>query len=328
MMKRRKLLIVLGASVLGAPLASFSQQPAKVPRVGWLVTGSPTTYRFSLAAFRAGLEALGYKEGQNIVIEYRWAEGHTDRLPELAAELVQQKVDVILAGGTIGARAAMGATREIPIVAAGVGDLVEAGIVTNYARPEGNLTGFVASAAELAGKRLEIMKEILPRARNIAVLWNPASKGTETQWTSAQKAATALQLTLVLYAARTLEELESVLVSIPRAHPDFLSVINDPFVFTFRTKITDAAAQAKLPAIYGFREFVDDGGLMSYGPSIIDTYRRAATYVDRILKGAKPAELPVQLPITFELVINMKTAKALGIKFPNSILLRADKVIE
>ena len=222
----------------------------------------------------------------------------------------------------------MGATREIPIVAAGVGDLVEAGMVTNYARPEGNLTGFVASAAELAGKRLEIMKEILPRARNIAVLWNPASKGIETQWTSAQKAATALQLTIVSYAARTLEELESVLVFIPKAHPDFLFVLNDPFVFTFRKKIIETTVRAKLPVIYGFREFVDDGGLISYGPSIIDTYRRAAAYVDRILKGAKPAELPVQLPNTFELVINMKTAKALGIKFPNSILLRATKVIE
>jgi putative ABC transport system substrate-binding protein len=283
-------------------------------------------YRFSLAAFREGLQAAGYREGENVVIEYRWAEGNINRLPELARELVQQKVNVILAGGTVGAEAAKNATREIPIVAAGTGDLVDSGLVTNYARPDRNLTGIVAAAPALAGKRLEIMTQVMPRARNVAVLWNPTTPTKE--WKPTQEAAQSLNLALALHGARALDELESLLVAIPKTRPDFMSVLNDPFMFTYRKKICDAAAQAQLPAIYGYREYVDDGGLISYGPSITNTYRRAAAYIAKILKGAKPSDLPVELPTEFEFVINMKAANALGMKIPGSILVRADKVTE
>ena len=324
---RRKLVLALGAGALAAPFSGIGQQrQTNVARIGWLVTGFPTAYRFSLAAFREGLQAAGYREGENVVIEYRWAEGQIDRLPELARELVQQKVNVILAGGTVGAEAAKNATRKIPIVAAGSGDLVESGLVTNYARPDGNLTGIVAAAPALAGKRLEIVKQVMPRARNIAVLLNPTSPTKE--WKPTQEAAQSLNLDLTRYEARNLDELESQLVAIPKTRPDFMSVLNDPFVFTYRKRICDAAAQAKLPTIYGYREYVDDGGLISYGPSITNTYRRAAAYIAKILKGAKPSDLSVELPTEFEFVINMKAANALGMKIPGSILVRADKVIE
>ncbi len=249
-------------------------------------------------------------------------------MPMLAAELVEQRVDVILAGGTIGAEAAKKATREIPIVAAGAGDLVEYGLVTSLARPGGNLTGFIAGAPEAAGKRVEIIREIKPLAKNIAVVWNPASHHTHLEWKAVQETNQFLGLSLASHEARVLEELEMVLTAIPKTRPDFILVLNDPFVFTYRKRIADVAAQDQLPAMYGFREFVDDGGLISYGPSISDTYRRAATYVDKILKGSRPDDLPIQLPTKFDLVINLKAAKALILTVPPSLLARADEVIE
>jgi putative ABC transport system substrate-binding protein len=279
-----------------------------------------------LAAFREGLNALGYQEGRNIVIEYRWAEGNVDRLPALATELVEQKVDVILTAGNVGVRAAKNATHEIPIVAVGVSDLVAARLVDSLARPGGNLTGFIAVVPEVAAKRLEIVKEINPLARHIAVLRNPTN--VQLEWDIIQKARSDLGLNFELYEAHNVGELESRLIAISEARLDFMVVLNDPFVFTYRKKISDAAARAKLPAVYGFREFVDDGGLISYGPSITETYRHAATYVGRILKGAKPSELPVQEPIKIEMIVNLKTAKALGITIPPSIMVRADEVIE
>jgi putative ABC transport system substrate-binding protein len=292
------------------------------------VTGSPTSHRFSLAAFQNGLRALGYIEGQNIKLEYRWAEGDLSRIPELANDLVRQKVDVILAGGTPVAETAKRATSTIPIVAAGVGDLAELGLVKSLAQPGGNLTGFVASAPETAAKRLEFMREIRPQAQHAAILGNLGSSIARLELGFAKQFASANDFATTLYDTHDVQELKTTLTKIPQDNPDVLVVLNDPFVFTYRKIIVDAANQQQIPAIYGFREFVDDGGLISYGSAITDTYRRAAGYVDQILRGANPANLPVQLPTKFELIINLKAAKALGLTFPQTLLARADEVIE
>jgi putative ABC transport system substrate-binding protein len=327
-LKRRNFITLLGGAAAW-PVAARAQQPTtRVPRIGWLVTGDPTSYRFSLAAFRDGLRALNYIEGRNIAIEYRWAGGVVDRLPELARDLVREKVDIIVAGGTIGAQAARDATQTIPIVAAGAGDLVEAGLIRSLAQPGGNLTGFVTTASEMAAKRGEIIKEIVPQANRASVLWNPTGPNTQLEMKALKQSALALQLDLTSYEASTSKDLESALDAIPKAQPDIVLVLNDPFMFAQRKRIVESLFQTHLPAIYGFREFVEDGGLVSYGPSISDTYRRAATYVDKILKGAKPGDLPVQLPIKFDLVINLKTAKALGLTVPLPLLDRADEVVE
>ena len=326
---RRRIVLALGAGALAVPLALLAQPlTTRAPRIGWLVTGSPATHGISLAAFRDGLQKLGYVEGRNITIEYRWAEGNLDRIPGLVTDLVQQQVDVILAGGTSVAVAAKNATRVIPIVMAGVGDPIEVGLITSLARPGGNMTGFVATTPDVAGKRLQILKEIMPRITRVAVLWNPTSTIAQREWKIVKEAASILRLTLTFHEARTLKELENALLAVPKTRPDSMIVLNDAFVFTYRKNIAEFAARARLPAVYGFREFVDAGGLISYGANISDTYRRAATYVDKILKGARPGDLPVELPRIFELMINMKTAKTLGIKIPNSILLRADELID
>ena len=328
-MQRRHFISLLGGAAAAWPLSARAQQPTtKIARIGWLVTGSPTSHRFSLAAFQDGLKALGYVEGQNISIEYRWAEGNTARLPELANELVHEKVDIILAGGTVVAEAAKHATSLIPIIAAGVADFVELGLVTSLARPGGNLTGFVATAPETAAKRFQIMKEIKPQARRAAVLWNPTSSNAKLECEIAKEFAAANDIAVELHYARDIEQLSNALAKIPQSGSEFLVVLNDPFVFTYRKAIVDAANRSLLPSIYGFREFVDDGGMISYGASLTDTYRRAAGYVDKVLRGAKPADLPVQLPIKFEIVINLKTAKALGLDVPLILQQRADEVIE
>jgi putative ABC transport system substrate-binding protein len=326
--KRREFITLLGGAVAW-PLAARAQQPtAKIPRIGWLVTGSPAPYRFSLAAFREGLKALGHVEGQNIIIEYRWAEGNVARLPELAHDLVQQNVDIIVAGGSVGAEAAKQATSSIPIVAAGVGDLVELGLATSLARPGGNLTGFVAVVPDMAAKRFQLIKEIKPEARRAAVLWNSSSSNARLEFDASKKSAAANGIVVAIHDARDVGELRKSLDSIRQSGSDVLVVLNDPFMFTYRKIIADAALQLRLPAIYGQREYVDDGGMISYGASIADTYRRAAGYIDRILKGARAADLPIQLPTKFELVVNLKTAKTIGFTLPDSFLLRADEVIE
>jgi ABC-type uncharacterized transport system substrate-binding protein len=329
-MRRRAFITGIAGSLAAWPLAARAQQQTtRIPRIGWIVTGSPTSHRFSLTAFQEGLKAAGYREGQNIKIEYRWAEGHVTRLHELANELVQQNVDVILAGGSVGAEAAKRATSLVPIVAAGVGDLVELGLVASLAHPGGNLTGFVSSAPETAAKRFEIMKEIMPQAKRAAVLWNSDNSSPKLEWNVVREFVAANNIMVALYDARNnVEELMKALAEIAQSPPDMLVVLNDPFMFTHRKAIVETAARFRLPSIYGFREFVDDGGLMSYGVSITDTYHRAAGYVDRILKGEKPADLPVQLPTKFELVVNLKTAKAIGLSLTDSFLLRADEVIE
>jgi len=310
--QRRRLVAGLGIGLITASTAAFAQSLGKrVHRIGWLVTGDPTSYRFSLAAFRDGLRSLNYVEGQNIVIEYRWAEGSVDRL------------------GTNGARAAMAATAVIPIVTAGAGDLLSAGLVASLARPGGNLTGFPVVFPETAVKQLEVIKQLLPRSQKGAVLWlGPGNSFVDLQRKFAEEAAATLRLALTWHAADHLPELEAALERIPTSQAEFLVVLSTPFFFTYRQRITAFAAQAKLPAAYTLSEFVDDGGLISYGANIPDTYRRAAGYIDKILKGARPADLPVELPATFELVINMKTARGLGIALPQSVLLRASRVIE
>jgi putative ABC transport system substrate-binding protein len=326
---RRKFLATLGGAAAAWPLAARAQRSATMPRVGWLVTGSPTSYRFSLAAFRDGLRALNYIEGNNIIVEYRWAEGDVARLSELAKDLVDRKVDIILAGGSLGVQAAKDATSLIPIVGAGVGDLVELGLVTNLARPGGNLTGFVAGAPQIAPKRVQILSEIVPQGRRAAVLWNPASSSAQLEWKAVRDSAGLPPgLTFSLHEARTPKELEKTLPIISQSGPDMLIVLNDPFMFTYRKGIVESALQSRLPAIYGFREYADDGGLISYGTNISDTYRRAAVYVDKIIKGAKPGDLPVHLPTKFELVVNLKTAKVLGLTIPSGVLAITDEVIE
>jgi putative tryptophan/tyrosine transport system substrate-binding protein len=258
------------------------------------------------------VKALSYLEGRNISIEYRWANGNVALLPELAKTLVEQKVEIIIAGGSTGAEAAKRATSVIPIVAAGVGDLVELGLVTSLARPGGNLTGFVANAPETAAKRLQIMKEIKPAATRAAVLWNSASSIAKLEWGFANEFAAANGLVVRLYDSRfEIEELKNSLVNVRQSNPDLLIVLNDPFMFTHRKVVVEAANQMHVPAVYGFREFVDDGGLISYGVSIADTYRRAAQYVDKILRGAKPADLPVELPIKIDLASWSVTARHL-----------------
>ena len=328
-MRRRDFIKTIAGSAIIWPLAARAQQPTtRVARVGWLVTGSPTSHRFSLAAFQDGLKALGYVEGQNISIEYRWAEGNLSRLPDLANDLIQQRIDVIVAGGTPVVEVVKRATSTIPIVAAGVADLAELGLVASLARPSGNLTGFVATAPETASKRFEVMRVIKPQARRAAVLANFGSSSARLELGFAKESAAVNDFVITLYDAREVEKLKSILTEIPQSNPDILVVLNDPFMFTYRKLIVEAANQQQLPGVYGFREFVDDGGLISYGTAITDTYRRAAGYVDQILKGAKPGNLPVQLPTKFEMVVNLKTAKALGLTISPSFLLRADDVVE
>jgi putative tryptophan/tyrosine transport system substrate-binding protein len=238
-------------------------------------------------------------------------------------------VGIIVAGGSLGVQAAKDATSLIPIVGAGMGDLVELGLVTNLARPGGNFTGFVASAPQTAPKRVQILSEILPQGRRAAVLWNPASSNAQFEWKAVRDSAGLTpRLTFSLHEARTSEELERTLPMISQSRPDMLVVLNDPFMFTYRKSIVGSALQSRLPAIYGFKEYADDGGLISYGTKISDTYRRAAVYVDKIIKGAKPGDLPVDLPTKFELVVNLKTARVLGLTIPSAVLAIADEVIE
>jgi putative ABC transport system substrate-binding protein len=327
-MMRRQFIAGLSSVAVWPGVARAQQTTTKIARIGWLATGSPTSYRFSLAAFRDGLKTLNYVEGQNLSIEYRWGEGKVAVLPELARDLVRERVDVIVAGGSLGAEAAKKATLDIPIVTAGVADLVELGLVTSLARPGGNLTGFVVNAPETAAKRVQIIKEIKPDARRVAAVWNPASSSARLESHEVKNFATANDIAVALHNARTADELKNALARIMQLAPDFILVLNDPLMFTERKTIIEAADYYRIPAMYGFREFVDDGGLVSYGSSLRETYRDAASYVDKILKGAKPSDLPVQLPTKFELVISLKTAKTLGLTVPPTLLARADEVIE
>jgi putative tryptophan/tyrosine transport system substrate-binding protein len=326
-MDRREFIGTLAGGLLVSPLAAEAQQTAKVPRIGYLSANlAPNPHLRE--AFRQGLRDLGYVEGRNLVIEYRDAEGKFERLPALAAELVALKVDVILAGGPLQARAAKQATKTIPIVFVG-SDAVTSGLVTSLARPGGNITGLSALTGELAGKRLELLTQAVPGVSRVAGLWQPGGARTEKDMLKgADLAARALGVRLQLVEARGPADIDRAFSDMSRARADALFVLATPMFFEERRRLVDLAAKSRLPAVYSLREYVDAGGLMAYGSNQADLFRGAATYVDKIFKGAKPADLPIEQPTKFELVINLKTAKALGLTIPQSLLQRADEVIQ
>ncbi len=315
---------------LFSPVAAEAQQAAKIARIGFLA-GNLAAGSYNVEAFRQGLRDLGYVEGRSVVIEYRDAEGKLDRFPALAAELVALKVDVIVASGTLAALAAKQATRTLPIVFSPAGDPVGSGLVTSLARPGGNVTGLSAFAPELVGKRLELLTQAVPGVRRVAFLWQPGGLGERTEkdiLKEAEVAARALGVRLQLVEARGPADFDRAFSDMTRARAGALTVLTSNMFVTERRRLVDLAAKNRLPAVYNVREFVDAGGLMAYGPNLADLYRRASTYVDKILKGTKPGDLPVEQPTKFELVINLKAAKTLGLTIPQSLLGRADHVIQ
>ena len=313
-------------AVLVAPLTTDAQPVQKVPRVGVIGEGSASaTY---LAAFRQGLRELGYIEGHNIVVEYRYAHGQLDQVAKLAADLIRLDVDVLVVGGTVSTRSAKAATTTVPIVFTLAGDPVGSGLVASLARPGGNATGLSNVMAELSGKQLEILKTAMPQVSRVGVLHNPASPTHRSALDDARRAARSLAVEMKVLEIRQPNELGRAFSALTDWRAGGLLALSDPVIGYELAQLSQLAAQHRLPAIYGRAEFAELGGLLAYGPSFSDNYRRAAGYVDRILKGAKPADLPVQQPIKFELVINMKTAKVLGLTVPQSLLLQADKIIE
>jgi putative ABC transport system substrate-binding protein len=327
---RREFLGTLAGGLLAAPLAAEAQQAGKIARIGYLAPNRAASPHMP-EAFRQGLRDLGYVEGRNVMIEYRSAEGKLERLPALAAELVALKVDVIVASSTVGALAAKQATTTIPIVFIAVGEPVTSGLVTSLARPGGHVTGLSNLGPELVGKCLELLTQAVPGVSRIAVLWNPGAMGERAQkdmLKEAEVAARALRVRLQVVEARGPDDIDMAFSDMTRARAGALTALTSTMFLSERRRLVDLAAKHRLPAAYPWREFVDAGGLMAYGPNLADLYRRAATYVDKILKGAKPGDLPVEQPTKFELVINLKTAKALGLTIPPSVLGRADEVIE
>jgi putative tryptophan/tyrosine transport system substrate-binding protein len=327
-MKRRRFLLTSLAGALVAPFAAQAQQASRVYRIGYVGAGSPATAGHHASAFVLALRQLGYVDGQNIAIEYRWAEGMLERLPALVAEVVRLRVDVIISSATPAIAAAKKQTSTIPIVMAGVTDPVGSGFVAALARPGTNITGLTHLSPDLAGKKLELLREVVPGLSRVAVLWNPNHPGQSRVFKDMQVATQALRMTLVSMEARNQEQLDAVLAAVPRDHVQGLVELTDPLTVFHRRRITEAVARHRLPAMYSFREFVDVGGLMSYGTDFADLFRRAATYVYKILTGASPADLPVEQPTKFEFIINVKAARALGLTIPPSLLLRADNVIE
>jgi putative ABC transport system substrate-binding protein len=310
--------LILLPALLAAPLAAGAQQPAKVPRIGFLSATTPGVSTLALDAFRQGLRELGWVEGQNIVVDYRLTEGRPDRLPDLAAELVQLKVDIIVAEATQGVAAAKNATTTIPIVMiSGSADPVGLGFVASLARPGGNVTGLSYSVGpEIVGKELGLLKEIVPKVRRVAILSNPANPVQPLLMREVKVAARSLGVQLQLLEARSPNEFEGAFAAMANERVGALLVVADSLFVFHRTRLVDLVARSRLPAAYGLMFIVEAGGLMSYGPSVRDLFRRSATFVDKILKGAKPGELPVEQPTTFELVINLKTAKELRLTIP------------
>jgi len=328
MMKRREFITLLGGAAAAWPLAARAQQPA-MPVIGFLSSRSPNESAGLVAAFRQGLGESGFFEGQNLVIAFRWAEGRYDRLPALAADLVDLRVAVLFsAGGPPAAIAAKAATSTIPIVFSAVNDAIEVGLVASLNRPGGNITGMSILTAEIAAKSVELLKELVPGAAVIAYLVNPSNPAVRIYSKPAVTAASALGIAVSVVNASTEHELDEAFASLANLGAGGLVVPGEPFFDSQRDRIVALAARNAVPAIYTFREYAVAGGLMSYGPSLRDSYRRAGTYVARVLRGEKPADLPVQRPTKFDLVINLKTAKALGLEVPPTLLARADEVIE
>jgi putative ABC transport system substrate-binding protein len=329
-MKRREFITFIGGAA-SLPFAAHAQQKS-MPVVGFLGIGPPDVNEPNVSAFRQGLAGLGYVEGRNILIEYRWAEGKPERFPVLAAELVALKVDVILtAGGTLAALAAKQATTTLPIVFGVVGDPIAEGLVTSLARPGGNVTGLSNVTNDLIGKWLELLKQVVPGVSLVALLWKPDSmpdRAREVRLKEAYVSAQALGVQLQVVEARGPADLDGAFLEISAKGASALVVLTTPVFGIERQRIADLAAKNRLPAVYASKNYVDVGGLMSYGPNFADLHRRAASYVDKILRGAKPSDLPVEQPTKFEFVINLKTAKALGLTVPNALLINADEVIE
>jgi putative ABC transport system substrate-binding protein len=327
---RRTFLAGTGALLLAAPLAAEAQQAAKVVRIGILGTVPPTTPEISRIwdAFLQGLRELGYVEGQNLTIERRFSEGKAEWLPDLAADLVRLKVDIIVAAGTPGPFAAQSATKTIPIVMTNHGDPVGGGLVASLARPSGNITGLSILSPEIVGKQLELLKEAIPRVSRVAVLRNPTNKTHALSLKEVEGAARSLKVQLQILEARAPSDVAGAFSAVTKESAGALIVLADPMFFGERTRIAELAAKLRLPMMTALREHAEAGGLMTYGANNSDVFRRAATYVDKILKGAKPADLPIEQPTKFDLVINLKTAKALGLTIPPSLLGRADEIIQ
>jgi ABC-type uncharacterized transport system substrate-binding protein len=306
----------------------YAQQPKAVSRIGVLAQSSAYFLSTQLKAFRQALRELGYVEGKNIVIDYRHAEGKLDRLPVLAGELVRLKVDIIVASSTPAALAAKNATREIPILFETIGDPVASGVVASLARPGDNITGLTMGGAELYGKRLELLKETIPKLTRAALLWNPTSKAAQLNVKETQAAAQALKLQIQSLEVRSSEDIEPAFDAAIREKTGAMMITQSAPITTYSKRIVDLAAKHRLPLIYPQREWPDRGGLMSYGSNVENSYRRLAVYVDRILKGARPADLPVERSTKLELVINLKAAKEIGLAIPPNVLARADRVIK
>ena len=307
-----------------APVAQ-AQQPAKIPRIGFLASGSPSTMSSRIEAFRQGLRQLGYTEGQNIIVELRYAEGNTKRFADLSAELVGLKVDVILTSSGAGALAAKTATLTIPIIFTSVGDPVADGLVKSFSHPGGNITGLTNLSLDLGGKRFELLKESFPKATRVAYLWNPDRPATQLK--DMQTAAQAMGVRLLSLQVRGAADFDRAFELAVRERIHAFITWTNPLFSTHRDRIINFAAKNRLPAIFPTSEFTDAGGLMSYGPDSLATYRRAAVFVDKILKGTKPADIPVEQPMKFEFVVNLKTAKQIGVTIPPNVLVRAQRVI-
>ncbi len=322
---RRAICVVLFAGVLLSAQLIQAQQP-KI-KIAFLSSGSLVAFAGRVEAFGQRLRDLGYTDGQNVSLEYRWAEGKYERLPDLAAELIRMNPSVIVTHATPASRAALQATKTIPIVFVSVSDPVGGGLVASLARPGGNITGLTSQSADLSTKDLELLKEVVPNVTRVAVLWNPANPGVQSQFKEVQNVAQSLGVQLQHHEARDPQELDSVFPAMLKGRAGAVLMLADPMFFDNQHRIADLAARSRLPIICWWSTFAELGGLISYGPSDPDMWRRAAGYVDKILKGAKPADLPVEQPTKFELVVNLKTAKQIGLTVPQSILYRADKVI-
>ena len=325
-MRRREFIALIG-SAAAWPLTARAQQAARLPTVGFLGSQTQSDQKLWTAAFVQRLRDLGWVEGKTVAIEYRWAEGSPDRAAEAAAELVRLKVDIILTNGTNMVAAAKRATSVVPIVFAAAGDPVGTGLVASLGRPGGNVTGMSLQATDLAGKHIELLREVRPGLKRMAILVNVGSANAVVQMREAQAAAATLGIAVDVLEIRREEDITPAFAAI-KGDAEALFVMNEPLVIGQRARINALALAASLPTVYAFREFADTGGLMSYGPHFPDMFRRAAEYVDKILRGANPANLPVQQPTRFELVINLKTAKSLGLALPPALLARADDVIE
>jgi putative ABC transport system substrate-binding protein len=322
------MVFVLSVAIFACTHPAQAQQAKKVPRIGFLIASTASANSARVEAFRQGLRELGYVEGKNIVIESRYAEGKIDRLPVLAADLVRLKVDVILSAGPAVTRPASEATKTIPIVMAQDGDPVANGFVASLARPGGNITGLSTLAPDISGKQLELLKEIVPKLSHVAVLGTSTRPGNAQALKEIELAARALKVQLQYLDVLATKDIETAFRAASKGSADAVLMLGNPVATSQRTQITDLAVKNRLPAIYDRPEFVEEGGLMTYSVSQNDLFRRAATYVDKILKGAKPSDLPVEQPIKFELIINMKAAKQIGLTIPPNVLARADKVIK